>query len=713
MPKKLNVAFLWHMHQPFYRDPANGRYALPWARLHGIKGYTDMLEAVRRCDNVRVTFNLVPCLVQQISDLASGKEADLYFELSTKPANDLDPAEKNVILKHFFSANLANMILPYPRYRDLLNRRGRRLSEDALASKAKTFTSQEFRDLQVWFNLTWFGWASEQRHSLIGELKRKDRDFSEQEKSELLALQIDVLKEAIPAYKDAWREKRVDISTTPYYHPILPLIIDQRSARISQPKDPMPAVDFIRPTDAMDQLQKGRSYVKEQLGREPTGLWPSEGSVSPAVCELASQIGFEWLATDEGVLLGTMPGKKREAVIYQTYRAFENGPTLIFRDRFLSDAIGFRYAGNKPERAVDDFVGHLQDIADSFSNPDEKIVAVILDGENAWEYFPDGGERFLNELYSRLLNHDCLRLTTITQYVKDHPAKTVLPPIFPASWISGSFRIWIGDPIKNTAWERMAQTASALDESARNGADPRTIESAKQWLYVAEGSDWFWWYGQPNFSEFEPEFDYLFRANLMQVYKELNLPVPQSLLRPISKEQLPEETMPLFPMKPTIDGKETNFYEWVGARSISVDSFSGSMNLSGSLIEKLWYGISETHLFLRLDPSEEFLGTASIEVLFKFSGALEKMLVVGIQKRGKSLKTSWQCNNPPRSLPELAFDRILEIKIPFEDLTLQGHEVLLAVIVRQNDLDVERWPREGYYSCPWPTVEYLSANWVV
>ena len=713
MPGKLNIAFLWHMHQPYYRDPSTGKYALPWVRMHGLKGYTDMLESLRRSDGVEVTFNLVPCLMEQLDDLASARETDLYYDLSAKPASDLDDSEKRIILRRFFSANLGNMIMPYHRYRELLYRRGRRISEDALEYAIRNYSVQDFLDLQVWFNLTWFGWATEERYPLIRELKRKNKNFTEKEKKQLLSLQVEVLKNVLPSYRAAWEEGRIEVSTTPYYHPILPLLIDHHSARISQPKDPMPTLDFMRPDDAREQLQRGRSYAAEKLGKAPVGLWPSEGSVSPAVCDLAKEADFEWLATDEGVLMATLQGQSRQKILYRSYLAQEKGPTLIFRDRFLSDAIGFRYANNKPQKAVDDFVGHLENIASSQPQPEKSLVAIILDGENAWEYFPDGGRNFLTELYQRLSKHVRLKACTISDYIHRNPAEKVLPPIFPASWIGGSFRIWIGDPLKNQAWDRMAETAAILEEQAQNGANPQAVEKAKQWLYAAEGSDWFWWYGQPNFSEFEPEFDYLFRANLMQVYRELDLEIPEQLLKPISEEKRFEENIPLFPMQPEIDGRETNFYEWVGARSISAGDFSGSMNFSSSLIEKLFYGISETHLFIRLDLAQQFMKSENLEVHFKFAGTVEKSLAIKIPKEDDKLEINWQGEHSTEKLPEAAFDRILELKIPFEDLAQPGHEVLMAVVILQDNLEVERWPREAYYACPWPTADYLASQWFI
>jgi len=712
MAGKLNVCFLWHMHQPYYRDPSRNRYSLPWVRLHGIKGYYDMLAAVKKFPQIHVTFNFTPCLVKQIADLTTGGESDLYFELSQKPAEELDEDEQLLILRRFFSANWETMVLRYPRYRDLLHRRGRYITPVDLPGARRRFSPADWRDLQVWFNLTWFGWAAEAEYPLIAELRQKGREFTEPEKQSLLHLQQELLGKIIASYRQAWKSGLLEISTSPFYHPILPLVIAGYSAKISQPQDEMPPHEFMRPGDAREQLQRGRNYMEQQFGQAPTGLWPSEGSVSPAVCELADEAGFEWLATDEAVLLATATGAKREDAIYQSYRAFRDGPTLIFRDRFLSDAIGFRYARNTAKQAVDDFVGHLENIAAAQKQPDTALAAIILDGENAWEYFPDGGLCFFEELYGRLSDHPKLKTSTVGDYVARHPSKKVIPPIFPASWIRGSFRIWIGDPVKNAAWERLREAAEVIDQNSKLMDKQKAAAQAQEWLYIAEGSDWFWWYGEPNNSDFDAEFDQLFRFNLIQIYKELGLDIPENLLKPIGPEVLAEE-VPLFPMQPQIDGRNTNYYEWIGAREVRSGDYSGSMNLSTSFLEKLYYGLSETHLCLRLDPGEHFAAQDNLRIIVRFMGPGQPLLRVQNFTPRHKPHAIWCWEKPVCEIADVAFDQILEIAIPFSLLPSDREEVYFAVLIKKGDLEVERWPREGSYVCPRPTPEYLAQNWVI
>jgi alpha-amylase/alpha-mannosidase (GH57 family) len=712
MSGKLNVCFLWHMHQPYYRDPGSGQYELPWVRLHGIKGYCDMLAAVQQNPGVRVTFNFTPCLVRQISDLTHGNEQDLYYRLSRKPAGDLEEAEQKLILRRFFSANWETMVLRYPRYRDLLHRRGRHVADADIEKARQRFSLEDWRDLQVWFNLAWLGWAAEEEYALIHELKRKGRNFSEEDKTAVLDLHVEILAKIVPGYKAAWSDGRIEIATSPFYHPILPLLIDTSSARISQPQDDLPRGEFTRPGDAREQLIRGRNYMATQLGQAPRGLWPSEGSVSPAVCELADEAGFDWLATDEAILLATMGGGKREEAIYQSYRVYRQGPTIIFRDRFLSDAIGFRYAHNPAKQAVDDFIGHLENIAQARKSPEKSLVAVILDGENAWEYFPDGGQSFFKELYGRLSQHPKLRTTTISDFIAECPSDKVIPPIFPASWIRGSFRIWIGDPVKNAAWERLKEAADVWEQQSQADADKKALQRAQEWLLIAEGSDWFWWFGEPNNSDFDAEFDQLFRFNLIQIYKELGLEIPENLLKPIESEIL-EEELPLFLMQPCIDGRETTYYEWIGARAIRSGDYSGSMNLSTGFLERLFYGLSQTHLYLRLDPAEPFHSQDNLRIIIRFMGSGQPLLRIQNFRSGETPQAIWCWEKPITEVPDVAFDRILEVAVPFELLPSDREEVYFAVLLKKGDLEIERWPREGSYVCPRPTTDYLTKNWVV
>jgi len=713
MSGKLNVSFLWHMHQPYYRDPKTGQYAMPWVRLHAVKGYRDMIEAVKRYGGKGVTFNLVPSLLLQLEDLASGKEVDVYQTLSSKAPEQLDIGEKSIILRHFFSANHDTMVLPFRRYRNLLKKRGNDLSNNGIESAIRRFSDIDLLDLQVWFNLTWSGWAVEEENSLIHELKKKGQYFTEDDKSSLLNLQLEVLKGIIPAYKKIWNKNLIDVSTTPFYHPILPLLVDNYAAAISQPRDPLPGKRFQHPEDAEVQLNRSRDFIKSKLGKEPDGLWPSEGSVSPIVCELAEKAGFKWLATDERILMATLPGLKREEIIYSGYQTANSGPIIYFRDQGLSDAIGFRYAKNPSEKSVSDFISHLEVIADSFKHSEEHIVAVILDGENAWEYFPDGGKEFFNQLYGRLHDHKKLQLTTFSDFTATHTEQKELPPIFPASWINGSFRIWIGDPIKNKAWEHLYNAAKLLDELKQKKTESTILQKAQELLYIAEGSDWFWWYGSPNTSSFDAEFDYLFRMNLMQIYEIAGIDTPEDLKLPLSSESSSIKVEDFFPIHPIINGRETHFYEWIGAVKVLSGDYAGAMNIGETLVTRLFYGLSESSFYIRIDAPDDFWQVKGQEIVIQMEKEGQAVISLRNLNNPKELLLSWQGELPPREMPEAALDVFLEIGIPFVNFICDNQRIKFSIIVKRESLEVERWPREGSFTCPCPSEELFGSNWIV
>jgi hypothetical protein len=369
---------------------------------------------------------------------------------------------------------------------------------------------------------------------------------------------------------------------------------------------------------------------------------------------------------------------------------------------------------------VDDLVGHLENIAGhhkdsegSASGGSPAVVSIILDGENAWEYFADGGQGFFSELYGRLADHPRLVTTTMGAFTQEHPAQTVLPPIFPASWINGSFRIWIGDPVKNQAWERLKQTADLIDECSGVTSKMKAVARAREHLLAAEGSDWFWWYGEPNSSDFDLEFDQLFRLNQIQVYKELGLLVPEDLTRPIAAAHAETREQTLFPMQPVIDGKETTYYEWAGARVIRASDYSGSMFMSSSLLSSLYYGISPQELFFRLDPTDSLRTLKGLKIVIRFIGPGQSSLeITNLGRRGRP-QAIWSSLETNAKITEVAFQKILETALPFELLPRLEDQVHFAVIIMNNNLEIERWPRMGSYSCPWPTQEYLAGTWVV
>ena len=344
--KNVHVCFFWHMHQPYYTDPVAGSASMPWVRLHAAKAYYDMAYLLEQFPDVRSTFNFTPSLLVQLQEIGSGAVRDLFLEHAQRPASELTQEEQAFLIRHFFSANWATMVRPYPRYHELLVKRGLDVQGQDLLQLARRFSAQDFLDLQVWHNLAWFGYGAVHRYPRLAALRNKDRGFTEKDKHEMLALQRVVVQDVVPLYRTLVERGQIEVTTTPFFHPILPLIIDTDIARRARPDLPLPA-RFRAPEDAEAQLQRAVDFHAQTFGRTPTGLWPSEGSVCPELLPIAHRVGLRWLATDESILARSleMEGRpwSRQTALYQFYRTGAVGQelTMLFRDREISDAFGF------------------------------------------------------------------------------------------------------------------------------------------------------------------------------------------------------------------------------------------------------------------------------------------------------------------------------------------------------------------------------------
>ena len=584
MPQ-IDVCFVWHMHQPFYKDLVSGEYKLPWTRLHGLKDYYGMVEILGEFPKVRQTFNLVPSMLVQVEEYASGKAEDPFLRLALKPAETLTDGEKQFLLSYFFQANVDNLIYRYPRYAELY------------ISRTRPYSVQDYRDLQVLSQLAWFDEFFLTRDPEIAALVRKGRDYNNEDQTLLGRKQTEVMGHVIPVYKKFAATGQIEISTTPFYHPILPLVCDSNIAGISNPGVPLPT-RYRYPEDAREQLRRARAYMEQQTGVAPTGLWPSEGSVSDEALTLAAECGFKWFATDNGVLSRTLG---RDAGVVETYRPYlwqQNGKQLhgLFRDHYLSDLVGFTYSKMGPAEAADHLISRIVENAGGRN----ALVPVILDGENAWEYFPESGRQFLRELYQRLESTPNLNALTVSEALERHTPQP-LTGIFPGSWISANFDVWIGFDEDNRAWEHLLKARQAYDKYAA-AAPAADREMAFEEILIAEGSDWCWWYGPHHESANRAEFDQLFRDHLSNVYRLLGQPAPEELGRPILRISSAEHNIrPASQIQPIIDGEVSSYFEWMGAGEYKVDQKQGAMHGGRSGLAMFYYGTSGDTFYLRCD----------------------------------------------------------------------------------------------------------------
>ena len=532
---RIHLVVLWHMHQPQYRDPETGRYVLPWTRLHALKDYYGMVELLREFTNFHATFNIVPALGAQLEEYASGKFNEPWFSLAFKSADELTREDKSEILSRAFQVNHEHLMSRWPRLVELYE-----WSRPAGGAQALiAFTARDWRDLQLLSQLVWMEESWFQKNEVVSRLAAKGKDYTENDKSALRGKQLELLRLILPAYRDAASRGQIEISTTPFYHPILPLLCDSDIARVANPSTPLPRRAFRRPEDAREQLQLARQYHEKTFGLKPPGLWPSEGSVSDQALSIAAEEGFQWFGTDEGVLGRTLNvGFFRDSGgipanadrLFKPWRIHlgDKSITGLFRDHHLSDLIGFVYSRMEAKAAAADLHSRLRLLGEKVSGNQPLTVCLFLDGENAWEYYPGNGREFLREFYRRIESDPDFRALTAGEAVAAAAEIPSSTGIFPASWINANFDVWIGHSEDVTAWELLWDTREVYArgveayKTGRPGAPTETaLKQAHESLLAAEGSDWCWWFGPEHSTANDAEFDALYRKHLTEIYLAL------------------------------------------------------------------------------------------------------------------------------------------------------------------------------------------------
>ncbi len=705
--KPLCVAILWHMHQPDYQDPRTGEIILPWTRFHAIKDYYDMAATAAEIPQMSLTINMVPTLLDQLGHYAGGRATETCMSLSLREPNQLDERERAFLLKTFFQLPWKQMILPYPRYRELHDRRGPEDPTGTYSAAVKRFSAQDYRDLQVWYNLSWCGDCLRKDPAVAG-LLRKGRGFNEADKEVLFERQLAFIGTILPLYRSLAEERRIELSASPYYHPILPLLCDGRSAREALPGISLPSSSFAHPADARRQIDSAVRRFAEEFGQPPRGMWPSEGALSAESLSVAAAAEIQWLASDEAVLANSLREsgirlKDAPARQYRTYRWGERGPCLFFRDHELSDLVGFIYSRWHAADAAADFLARLREIHRSV--PDDGthyVVPVILDGENAWEHYPNNGKDFLKALYRGLTEADFIRPTTFSQYLQLEPHRESLPTFVAGSWIYGNLATWIGHPEKNRAWECLALARQVLAERAREEGDSAALAEAFRHILVAEGSDWFWWYGDDHQTQNAAEFDALFRNRIKSAYRVLGLKSPSNLDLPIKQARASTQFRnPTQTIHPVIDGKVTSYFEWLSA-GFAAAGGGDAMHRLVRYLEMTFFGYDKEYFYLRVDFTEEARRrmTDATSVQLDLIGPLECRLLAGMEA-----PTQWQIlefQSPVEgAAASFAGDRILEAAVPLAALGIDGpDEVSFSVSIFEKGHEVERFPASGFITVP-------------
>jgi alpha-amylase/alpha-mannosidase (GH57 family) len=727
----VSLAFVWHQHQPYYPDDVTGETLMPWVRLHGTKDYWGMAMHLREVPEFRCTINLVPSLLVQLQRYTERGGSDRHLDVSRMPADGLSEADAVYLLNHFFMANADNMIRPYPRYAELFQKRGSQ-SEPATSALLR-FSTADLRDLQVWNNLTWFHPLAFEVDTELAEFLKQGKRWTEEQKLWLLERQIELLREIIPLHKELADRGQVELTTTPFYHPILPLLWDKRSARQAMPGCELPRnLDPYR-EDALVHLQRAVDFHRNLFGEAPRGMWPSEGSVSQEILAAVASVGIQWIATDEEILAHSTEGfvsrdphghLRRPEMLYRPWQVDAGGMPLqiIFRDHGLSDLVGFHYQRSDPHRAAEDLLGRLQGIrrvVEPQSGGRPAIVPIILDGENCWEYYPDGGVVFLRHLYREAVARPDVRPVRVRDHLEAYPATDRITRLFAGSWISHNFSIWIGHREDNTAWDCVHMTRERLKAvQAAGEVAPESLRRAWEELYIAEGSDWYWWFGDDHSSAQDDLFDELFRRHLQNACKLIGDPVPGVLYQPITRaerRQIHSQPRGLLPVH--IDGRQT-FFEWLLAGHYVAGSERGTMTLvSEGPLEEMHFGFDRERLLLRLDtagPAREVISPRD-ELRMRFSApeGLE-LRVAGLGEARIAATLRQNKKSTGAAEVAVAVGQILELSVPMSLLGVKaGDPLQFFVEILRDGSSLDRVPREGTIELSVPVPDFERILWQV
>ncbi len=734
----LYLSIIWHQHQPrYYKDPETGIYSKPWVRAHAQKDYYDMAAMLKQYPEIKATFNLTPSLIFQLQDLMAGTK-DQYWVLGEKPAAELTEADKTFILKRFFDANWDHIIKRYPRYAELLAKRGSDDSDATVQKALATYTEADFRDLQIWFNLAWFDpdfLAEEPLKSLV----QKGQNFAEADKATVFNKALEVIKMVIPVHKELQDAGQIEVTFTPYTHPILPLIYDTDLAKIGMPDAKVPE-RFSFPNDAIAQIAKGQDKYRELFGRDPRGMWPGEGSVAQQIVKMVADAGVIWMASGEQVLAKSlgMEGftrNSRDVVqeadkLYRPYFVQQGDGRsvgMVFRDLLISDKVGFTYSGTPGQEAAADLIRRLRDIQARLKEENATgphLVTVLLDGENAWENYDNDGKEFLNALYQQLSAATDIVTVTPSEYLARFPEQRKIESLWAGCWFTPDYATWIGEDEENTAWNYLVKARTMLI-NRRNSVPQATYDAAMELMYFAEGSDWFWWYGSDQSTTDERAFDTMYRQTLADVYTTMRQSVPDYLYAPIMPPQPPAPTQEVAgPFTPAVDGVGGQD-EWAQAGYYLKSG--GAMARAEDVVSALYYGYDTKNIYLRIDGRSDWLTLApdlSVGVYFSnphakqtntFSrygatGASKTVLGFGAAgeaavhiQGGKAGATyanaagygDWEKETP---LAEVAVKgTVIELAVPFKNLVdlEAGDRVNVLVVVSRAGTDIDSAPVGG------------------
>ena len=607
MKKKLSVAIYWHMHQPVYQDTADGTFYMPWVRMHAVKDYLDMLFMMEKFPNLKLNFNLSPTILSAFQKYEKGFD-DIHSSLSVKPVEDLTKEDKLFILNYFFDANYTGMIMKYKGYAELYKKRNS-VSE----VNVNDFSEQEYSDIIFWFNTAWIDPVWFNFYPKLKKLVKKQKDYTLEDRQYVISVHREIISKIIPSYKKFQDDGLIEISTNPMYHPIVPLLIDKNIAQNSTMNYGLPECEMNMKADAKVQIHEAIKVYESLFGTKPKGMWPSELSISAETIEMFEECGIQWTIADESILAETLGkefirdnrGNLEDPYDVSNVYTYQNNNSKIgiyFRNAVIPKLIGFEYPRYDSVQAANDLYERIKQIQDKLqTSPDKShIVVIAMDGENSWENYVDDGNIFLDTLYSLITNDESLETVTLSDYYANRDKNKILKTIAPGSWINKNFQLWIAEPTKNKAWEYISKVREDLLNIEKTIKDEDLKEKLWDELYVSEGSDWFWWFGEPNDSGQDNLFDYLFRKHLQNIYTMSGNPVPDFLRNPLTMIINSPSRYQKAKIFPVINGKGDS-EEWKNAGCIEIPS--GPLSDTNQILTKICYGVGDDKLYLKMDMS--------------------------------------------------------------------------------------------------------------
>lgn len=726
--KKLSIAFYWHMHQPVYQLSPTGDFLMPWVRLHAVKDYLDMALWAKKFDKLKLNFNFVPVLINAIINYGENEAHDIHSRLTITPQDELTNEDKIFILNNFFDANYQTMILANPEYHRLYQ-----IVQASGTEDISIFSNQEYADLMALFNLAWIDPSFKTSNSELKKLVKKGKGYTLEDRIEITQIQRDIIKKIIPTIRKLIEKNKIEITTSPYYHPILPILLDYKNIK----KNASPAndlQDLKTDLDAKMQTKMALDRIEEVFGKRPRGVWPSEQCVSAKTLEMLSSLGVEWSLSDEGILANSINFEfehdfkgyiKEPYHLLKTYKykTSTSDIKMVFRESTIPNLIGFEYQNHNPIATANDLYDRIKVLQSKIlSSPDnEHLLTIALDGENCWENYLEDGASFLKTLYTLITEDDSLETVLLSDYLEKTKEDKLLPKIASGSWINRNFKLWIDEPVKDIAWTYLKRVRQDFADFVKREPLNPNIELARRELFICEGSDWFWWYGEPNDSGRDNIFDFLFRTHLKNVYRYLDLDTPKYLDDPLSDISTSKPSKyPKSLITPNIDGKNVVDENDVWNNAGYIEIPDGPVLRESKLFDKIRFGNDQNNFYLKFhlnkyikENSELSKRTYQMYIYTRKASHRQDLSPVRLINKTKNIapvsmekfhneiqiairNDKLQLLRIIKAIPgdmwvlemsksiETVYDEVLDLKIPFDILGVKSGETLEFLFINAN-----------------------------